>query len=222
MLLIGNVDHRPRVVAQAHPRIGNDSHDLARPVVGQIRVAAVDASLDDLAQRIGSPKYCRASVSLMTATPAAFSPSASVNVRPRRRPIPIVSKKSALDLVVLRVAELVARIARLSHDTERHGHRLPRRQPARHTDRSHAGHALHALHDLTVELRDLRRDAEMRGVAPRAIARKSGEIDLHRQQPVRVEPHVDAHHARVTVDHEAGADQQDQRHRNFDDDQRAA
>ena len=36
------------------------------------------------------------------------------------------------------------------------------------------------------------------------------------------EPHVDAHHARVAVDHETGADQEDQRHRNFDDDQRAA
>jgi len=43
-----------------------------------------------------SPKYCRAKVSLMTATPAAFSPSASVSVRPRFRPIPIVSKKFAL------------------------------------------------------------------------------------------------------------------------------
>src|SRR6185503_21149028 len=75
------------------------------------------------------------------------------------------------DLVILRVAELVARIARLSDDTERHGHGRSGRQPARQTDRTHAGHILHAVHDFTVKLRDLRRDSEMRSVASRAIAR---------------------------------------------------
>ena len=37
-----------------------------------------------------------------------------------------------------------------------------------------------------------------------------------------LESHVHAHHARVAVDHETGADQEDQRHCYFDDDQRAA
>ena len=38
MLLIRNVDHRPRLFLQARARIGDDAHDFARRVVGETRI----------------------------------------------------------------------------------------------------------------------------------------------------------------------------------------
>src|SRR6188768_2226918 len=171
MLLIGNEDHRPRFVAQAHARIGNDADDLAWPIVREIRVAAVDASLDDLAQGIGVAEVLPGE-RLVDDGDSGRVGAVHVGERaPAPEPNAQRFEKLRARLVVLSVAELVARIAGLSDDTERHGHRLPRRQPTGQTDRVHAGYVLHALDDLAVELRDLRRDAEMRGVASRAIAR---------------------------------------------------
>jgi hypothetical protein len=86
----------------------------------------------------------------------------------------------------------------------------------------YAGLRRNTFHRPRVEVRDFRRDAEVRRIVSCAIPVETRQSHFESQNPVRTESHVGSHHPHIGVDHESGTDQQHQSKGHFCDDQDAS
>jgi hypothetical protein len=178
------------IFLRAYSRVGDDADDLARAVVGQIRVRLVQANLDDLAQRVAAlEELPRQGLVDDDHTRRRFAVRLSEHAPAQQRD---AHRREVVlaHFVVFRSLAVRAGVAGLADDTEWRIHPSRGRQRRRHADGAHTRQGLHSVQDLPEELRCLGRDAEVRRVVPCPVSTR--------------------------------ADQQDQRHGDLYNDQRAA